>query len=127
MDKLDVADIIRTALERLAKQDGAARYQLRRLVNGYRRFDATRGMQYVLDLRLLDRSIPGEVSKRVHLLRPLGNIEIVPMPYVTENTRVRKCAVYALNACSLFISCAEAVWNSLTKVHSVPIKTGFLC
>ena len=64
------------------------RYKFKRLVNGYRRFDAARGMEYTLDLELHDREAHGEVHKRVHLLRPLSNVEIVPMPYVTENSRV---------------------------------------
>lgn len=59
-----------------------------KLINGYRRFDAARGMEYILDLALFDRKSKDEIFKRVNLLRPLGDVEIVPMPYVTENARV---------------------------------------
>uniref|UniRef100_A0A8C6WRE2 Hexosyltransferase n=1 Tax=Neogobius melanostomus TaxID=47308 RepID=A0A8C6WRE2_9GOBI len=61
------------------------------LINGYRRFDPIRGMEYMLDLQLEAVSQKGHsrsITKRVHLVRPLSKIEIIPMPYVTEATRV---------------------------------------
>lgn len=64
-------------------------YLYSRLNNGYRRFDPQRGMEYVLDITLRDTSKGNvEVEKRVQLVRPLGQLEIVPMPYVTESTRI---------------------------------------
>ena len=47
-----------------------------------------RGMEYILDLLLIDNRKRTEVFKRVHLIRPLGKVEIVPMPYVTESMMV---------------------------------------
>lgn len=55
------------------------------LINGYRRFDPQRGMEYLLDLALDDTSVPAEeneennynkriVEKRVFLVRPLGEV-----------------------------------------------------
>ena len=80
-------DIIKTAVERLNElNDG--RYVLRSLVNGYRRFDATRGMDYVLDLLLYDKVSRSTLHRRTFLMRPLGQVEIVPIPFVTENSRV---------------------------------------
>ena len=87
VDKEDVQDIIKVSMDRLNKRHNG-RYTYRTLINGYRKFDATRGMDYILDLELLDREAKTEVQKRVYLMRPLGAVEIVPMPYVTENTRV---------------------------------------
>lgn len=87
VNKQDIQDIVQTAVDRLnLKYEN--RFFKRRLINGYRRFDAARGMEYTLDLILTDRISAKEIFKRVHLLRPLGEVEIIPMPYVTENTRV---------------------------------------
>lgn len=66
-----------------------SRFLLKKLLNGYRRFDSTRGMEYTLDLLLRDKfNQNAETVKRVHLIRPLGKVELVPMPHVTENMMV---------------------------------------
>jgi len=80
--------IINISLSHLNKID--ATYKFHHVVNGYRRFDASRGMDYILDLALVQR-VDGEstgVMKRVGVLRPLGVVEIIPTPFVTESTRV---------------------------------------
>lgn len=89
IDREDVMDIVRTAIARLSQHDNVA-YTYRRIVNGYRRFDAARGMEYILDLAVIDRGNADarEIVRRVELLRPLGAVEIIPTPYVTESTRV---------------------------------------
>lgn len=88
IDKQDIDDIRATAMENLDKKYHS-RFQLRKLVNGYRRFDSTRGMEYVLDLLLMDKHNQNvETVKRVHLVRPLGKVELVPMPHVTESMMV---------------------------------------
>ncbi|XP_012944760.1 chondroitin sulfate glucuronyltransferase [Aplysia californica] len=96
VDKLDIQDIIKVSMEKLnAKHNNIYLYSY--LINGYRRFDPQRGMEYILDLALEDTSIVSEdgsnndrvVEKRVFLVRPLGEVEVVPMPYVTENTKIR--------------------------------------
>lgn len=63
-------------------------FQYRRLVNGYRRFDPSRGLDYKLDLAFRDTTNGHEILKRLEVSKPLGRIEVVPVPYVTENTRV---------------------------------------
>ena len=88
IDLEDVMDIVNVAVSHLNKAD--VTYEFRHIVNGYRRFDASRGMDYILDLALLEL-MDGEtmeVVKRVGILRPLGEVEIVPTPFVTENTGV---------------------------------------
>jgi len=88
IDREDVMDIINISLSHLNRNGSV--YEFRRVVNGYRRFDATRGMDYVLDMALTEH-IDGHSSavvKRLGVLRPLGDVEIVPVPFVTENTRV---------------------------------------
>ena len=86
-DKKDVDEVIRTAVRKL-NDKYQNRFTLKRLSNGYRRFDPVRGMEYILDLVLQENGKMNEVDKRVHLIRPLSILEIIPMPYVTENTRV---------------------------------------
>ncbi|XP_061613584.1 chondroitin sulfate glucuronyltransferase [Phyllopteryx taeniolatus] len=92
-DRADVGAVLEVALERLnARYQPRLRFLKRRLLNGYRRFDPTRGMEYVLDLALEAYTQKGHsqvIAKRVHLLRPLSAVEIIPMPYVTEATRVQ--------------------------------------
>lgn len=88
-DKVDIDEVVTTAMGRLnEKYDNA--FTLGRLVNGYRRFDPTRGMEYTLDLELkmTGQKLKKSIQKRVHLLRPLNKVEIIPMPYVTEQTQV---------------------------------------
>lgn len=92
VDRLDVADVIDTAVAELNKKYMPVLHlKKQQLINGYRRFDPIRGMEYTLDLQLEAVTQKGRsrsVTKRVHLVRPLSWIEIIPMPYVTEATRV---------------------------------------
>lgn len=89
--------------------------EFRRLINGYRRFDPSRGLDYKLDIAFQDTTSGHEIHKRFCFLclvdflsmlfpnseylyvmalcrlevsKPLGRVEVVPVPYVTENTRV---------------------------------------
>lgn len=64
------------------------KYKYERLVNGYRKFDLSRGMDYELDLAFTDQTTGKETIKRFEVCKPLGKVEFVPMPYVTENSRV---------------------------------------
>jgi hypothetical protein len=83
-------DIVNVAVNRLSAVD-QIHYKYRRIVNGYRRFDAARGTDYILDLALVansSKTLSNQVIRRVELVRPLGAVEIIPTPYVTESTRV---------------------------------------
>nr|XP_023018650.1 chondroitin sulfate synthase 2 [Leptinotarsa decemlineata] len=62
--------------------------QYKKLVNGYKTFDLSRGMDYTLDLAFRDLNNGKEVIKRFEICKPLGNTEFIPVPYVTEGTRV---------------------------------------
>lgn len=92
VDRVDVADVIEVAVTELNKKYRPVLHlKKQQLINGYRRFDPVRGMEYTLDLQLEVVNQNGHsrsVAKRVHLLRPLSRIEIIPMPYVTEATRI---------------------------------------
>lgn len=92
IDRMDVADVIDVAVGELNKKYiPVLHLKKQQLINGYRRFDPIRGMEYILDLQLEVVNQKGHsrsITKRVHLVRPLSRIEIIPMPYVTEATRV---------------------------------------
>uniref|UniRef100_A0A4W3GZV9 Hexosyltransferase n=1 Tax=Callorhinchus milii TaxID=7868 RepID=A0A4W3GZV9_CALMI len=92
VDRADVGSVIETAVEELNRRyQPVLHLRKQQLVNGYRRFDPTRGMEYTLDLRLealTQRGHTRSITRRVQLLRPLSSVEIIPMPYVTEATRV---------------------------------------
>uniref|UniRef100_A0A8D3CVI4 Hexosyltransferase n=1 Tax=Scophthalmus maximus TaxID=52904 RepID=A0A8D3CVI4_SCOMX len=92
IDRMDVADVIDTAVGELNKKyKPVLHLKKQQLINGYRRFDPVRGMEYTLDLQLEVVNQKGHsrsITKRVHLVRPLSQIEIIPMPYVTEATRI---------------------------------------
>ncbi|KAF4112015.1 chondroitin sulfate synthase 2 [Onychostoma macrolepis] len=91
-DRDDVTDVIKVAVEELNKKyNPFVQLSAPRLVSGYRRLDHTRGMEYTLDLQFQATTESGHqksIARRVHLVRPLSQVEIIPMPYVTEATRV---------------------------------------
>lgn len=58
------------------------------MINGYRIFDLSRGMDYTLDLGFRDVGTGKEVVKKFEVCKPLGKVEFIPVPYVTENSRV---------------------------------------
>lgn len=69
------------------------------MVNGYRRFDPSRGMEYQLDLEFNDINAGSLIRKHSSLIRPLSKVEIVPMPYVTENSRLNLVLPVSLSDC----------------------------
>jgi len=68
-----------------------------RLLNGYQKFDASRGMDYILDVMFNEVATGKKVKKRIEICKPLGKVEIIPMPYVTENTRINIIVIIDLN------------------------------
>lgn len=86
-DKQDVEYVLNATVAWMhTKYEGLLQY--RRLINGYRRFDPSRGLDYKVDLAFRDTTNGHEVHKRLEVSKPLGKVEVVPVPYVTENTRV---------------------------------------
>ena len=87
-DKQDVEEIQQIAFDRLNKNYDN-KFKQYKLVNGYRRFEPSRGMEYTMDMEMYGKNRQDKPQqKRVHLLRPMGKVEIVPMPYVTENAQI---------------------------------------
>jgi hypothetical protein len=64
------------------------RFVYRSLLNGYKQFDPTRGAHYILDLIVYDNKLNVSLHKRAHVMRPLGLLEPILMPYVTETTKI---------------------------------------
>lgn len=77
------------------------------LHSAYRRFDPVRGMDYQLHMNWFDSNTNGRILKRFvayysikhnclienicfsyEIVKPLGHVEIVQSPYVTESTRI---------------------------------------
>lgn len=85
--KSDIDYVINTAVNSIInKYNNKLSFQ--RLLNGYQRFDASRGMDYILDVAFNEVATGQEVIKRIEICKPLGKVEIMPVPYVTENTRI---------------------------------------
>ncbi|XP_062539117.1 chondroitin sulfate synthase 2 [Armigeres subalbatus] len=62
--------------------------EYRSVHSAYRKFDAVRGMDYRMHLNFYDRKRREAVLKSFEVVKPIGLIEIVPSPYVTESTRI---------------------------------------
>lgn len=58
------------------------------LHSAYRRFDPVRGMDYQIHLNWFDSNTNGRILKSYEIVKPLGHVEIVQSPYVTESTRI---------------------------------------
>ena len=80
-------DMRKVAVEKLASKYKQS-YKTAKLIRGYRRFEPVRGMEYVLDILLHEKDTKKSYRKRVHIVRPLSQLEIVPMPYVTESSKL---------------------------------------
>lgn len=57
-------------------------------MNGYRKFDLSRGMDYEIDVAFRDLNTNKQQIKRFDVCKPLGNVEFISVPYVTENSRI---------------------------------------
>lgn len=84
--KEEVFQILNAAVEKVIG-DSEGNLIFKNLINGYKKFDASRGMDYVLDLNFVSGSGRG-ITKRIQVCKPLGKVEILPVPYVTENSRI---------------------------------------
>ncbi|XP_076758265.1 chondroitin polymerizing factor isoform X2 [Xylocopa sonorina] len=85
--KFDIDRTINITASRIIA-DYQHRLKFNKLLNGYQRFDASRGMDYILDLEFIDMNNGKTLKKRIEVCKPLGKVEILPVPYVTENTRI---------------------------------------
>lgn len=63
-------------------------FQFSRLINGYRTFQMSRGLDYQLDIAFRDLHTGKEVIKRFEVCKQLGDVEFLAKPYTTENIKV---------------------------------------
>ena len=85
--RMDLDRVLKSATKNIEKEyRGELVYE--RLINGYRRFDASRGMDYIIDAQFRQVANGKHIIKRIEVCKPLGKVEILPVPYVTENSRV---------------------------------------
>lgn len=88
-EALDFEKILEITLQYAAHKYPALEYVSIHTV--YRRFDATRGMDYRVHLNMREKRL-GYGSKNqlksFEIVKPLGRVEVVPSPYVTESTRI---------------------------------------
>lgn len=85
--KMDVEYVIKAAVKRI-EEKYKQKLKYSKLLNGYKKYDASRGMDYILDLVFTNVETKAESVKRIEICKPLGKVEILPVPYVTENARV---------------------------------------
>ncbi|XP_048514629.1 chondroitin sulfate glucuronyltransferase isoform X2 [Athalia rosae] len=86
--KIDINYVIRAAVNRIEETYNKEKFKYIKLLNGYKKYDASRGMDYILDMVFLNTETKEELVKRVEVCKPLGKVEILPVPYVTENARI---------------------------------------
>lgn len=92
--KREINQILHAAINHvIEKSKGKLIFQ--NLLNGYRKFDASRGIDYILDINFTTNSQTMKEEeerknfiKRIEICKPLGKVEILPVPYVTENSRI---------------------------------------
>ncbi|XP_047371212.1 chondroitin sulfate synthase 2 [Vespa velutina] len=94
--KFDIDHIINTITNKIIMEYDQ-RLVFQKLINGYKRFDASRGMDYIFDLSFIEVTTGKELYKRVEVCKPLGKVEVLSVPYVTENTRINMILIVNTN------------------------------
>lgn len=89
--KMEVDFVMRYAIRSLSEKY-SNRIKFVKLINGFWKIDPTRGVDYILDLLFIS-NYGAELIKSVELCRPLGRVEILPVPYVTENSRIHMITI----------------------------------
>lgn len=85
--EIDVQYVIKAAADKIEGNYGG-KLKYKKLLNGYKKYDSSRGMDYILDLVFTNVGTEKELVKRIEICKPLGKVEILSVPYVTENARV---------------------------------------
>ncbi|KAF7997580.1 hypothetical protein HCN44_006151 [Aphidius gifuensis] len=85
--KIEIEQAIETAKYKIHDKYNN-KYEFVKLENGWRKSDASRGLDYILDIIFFDKIKSKNILKRIHVCKLLGKAEILSIPYVTENTRI---------------------------------------
>ncbi|XP_074659128.1 chondroitin sulfate synthase 2-like [Tubulanus polymorphus] len=88
-ERADIHDLVARATSFLSlSDDNNAKNKLKRVVNGYRRFDPLRGEEYILDLEFAGSSAgleSGQVMRhRLELVKPVDSIQLTRRYRLTE-------------------------------------------
>jgi hypothetical protein len=96
--KQDIDEVIGFSVQQLNKphHSSSPRFLYERLLNGYKQFEPTRGAQYILDLIVFDTTLNVSLHKRANVMRPLGLLESILMPYVTETGKISLVVAFTL-------------------------------
>ena len=68
------------------KEDTQTDIRLKKVLNGYRKLDGARGVDYIMDLELQEGQKEESIVRRVHYFKQLSNVRMVKTPFVTENS-----------------------------------------
>lgn len=87
-DKLDLDNIVQRVKILSARNYPELTYH--GIQSAYKKFDPVKGMEYILHLSFTRKknNAVERVLKSFEIVKPLGAIEVVPSPYVTELTKV---------------------------------------
>uniref|UniRef100_U5ER64 Hexosyltransferase n=1 Tax=Corethrella appendiculata TaxID=1370023 RepID=U5ER64_9DIPT len=85
-DRTDLQNIMNKTILQANRMNKNLKFK--NLESAYRKFDPVRGIDYRLNLNFYDLTNNQIVLKSYEVVKPLGLIEIVPSPYVTESTRI---------------------------------------
>lgn len=85
VDSLDIEKILNRTL--ILAETKHPNLRFKEVHSIYRRFDPVRGMDYKVMLNFVDNG-NGERLIGYEVVKPLGMVEIIPSPYVTESTKI---------------------------------------
>ncbi|CAB0029709.1 unnamed protein product [Trichogramma brassicae] len=92
--KEDINSVIHETVEKVRNINNGLKF--RKVVNAYWKFDSSRGIDYLFDFEFITTS--GKIiNKRIEVCKPLGKVEILPVPYVTENSRINMIIIIDVN------------------------------
>lgn len=86
IDKLDLEQILNFCKKWL--RNSCKKCSFQNIFQGYRKFDPTRGMEYIIDFVYKHEDTGQSITKHLQVVRPLTKLEIIPVPFVTEHTRI---------------------------------------
>ncbi|VDK51383.1 unnamed protein product [Anisakis simplex] len=119
-DKADVDEVVQSArdfIENKADEMEGTGMEFVKLQNGYRLFDAMRGMDYMVDLIYRNKVSPETFIRRVHLTRAIASTQLMhQVPYVKEDTDLT--IVIPLGSSTTNINAEIGALNRLLSIYS---------
>lgn len=85
-DKQDLKNVIQRVISSVSSNSADLVYAGAHSI--YKKYDPVRGTDYILHLTFSPRGSTDKVIKSFEVVKPLGSVEIVQSPYVTESTKI---------------------------------------